>query len=456
MLQVGSRIGSYEIVAALGSGGMAHLYLGRRKGPGGFERAVAIKVIKRAFASRQDFVKMFLDEARIASRIQHPNVVHIQELGEENGNYFLVMEYVAGVSLAELLTKLVEIRRRLTPAAAVALATQALAGLHAAHETRDDEGKLLNVVHRDVSPQNVLLGTTGEVKLIDFGVAKARGRLHVTSAGAGRKGKLRYMAPEQINGQEVDRRTDVYSLGVMLWEMLTMRRLFDDASDVEVIQRIREGDAFPPPGTFASDVPFELDSLLLSALSKDGAKRPESARAFRMQLREAVPEAKDVDDLDLSALLWALMGDKLSERTSQPSIPLNTVELDTLPAKALQRLTAPVENDGFLDAETLPSSALSPEQFAAMTGTDVTSGAFSGPRATAPAPAPPSVASEEVPARSVPPSAGRTSRWVLVVAAIAGILAGAGGVYLALRGAQETATESPAPSSSDAGATPSP
>ncbi len=183
VLRVGESVGGYEIVAKLRSGGMAALFLGRREGAAGFRRHVAIKVVHEHLAGDADFVRMFVDEALLSARIQHPNVVHVEELGEENGAHFLVMEYVHGVSLAQLLVALGARKRRLTVDLAVFIAMGAAAGLHAAHELRGDDGRPLGVVHRDVSPQNVLLARDGHVKLSDFGVAMSRGRATQT-AGA--------------------------------------------------------------------------------------------------------------------------------------------------------------------------------------------------------------------------------------------------------------------------------
>ena len=224
-LAAGSHVGGYEIVAPLRAGGMASLYLARRIGPAGFSRPVAIKVVHAHLASDRAFVEMFLDEARLSARIIHPNVVHVEELGEAGGSFFLAMEYVHGTSLSVFLGRLVESRRMLAPEAACAIAMKVADGLHAAHEAKDEQGEPLQVIHRDVSPQNVLIGLDGHVKLIDFGVAKARGRMQQTEAGS-LKGKLRYMAPEQAWGRAIDRRIDVYALGVVLWETLTARRLF--------------------------------------------------------------------------------------------------------------------------------------------------------------------------------------------------------------------------------------
>ncbi|MEM9069848.1 MAG: serine/threonine-protein kinase [Myxococcota bacterium] len=352
MTEVPKQLGGYEILAEIQSGGMATLYLAQRSGPAGFKKQVAVKVLKQHLANNQKFIEMFIDEARIAARIAHPNVVRIEELGHTEEQYFLVMEYIHGAALSEVMTSLARMERRLTPPMAVAMAMAAASGLHAAHELRDDAGQLLDVIHRDVSPQNILLGARGEMKVIDFGIAKARNRLHVTDAGAGIKGKLRYMAPEQLTGTSIDRRADVYALGVVLWEMLVMRRLFQGQTDPQVIQRVTQGD-MPPPGAFV-DLAYALDGAVLEALSRDPSGRPATARDFRRKLKDALPEANAIDRGEMAALLWALRGDSLRKRAERlPGVAamLQNIELDLTPEEALQRFTEPV-SEAFHDAET--------------------------------------------------------------------------------------------------------
>ncbi|NOY92269.1 MAG: serine/threonine protein kinase [Deltaproteobacteria bacterium] len=342
MFEVGARVDRYEIVAPLRSGGMADLYLARHEGPGGFERVVALKVIHPRFAKRRDFLDMFLDEARLAARIDHPNVVHIENLGEHQGTYFMVMEYLHGASLGEVLAALGPIRRKLTPAAAVSMIVDLAAGLHAAHELRGDDGKRLGVVHRDISPQNALLTTHGEVKLIDFGIAKARGRLHVTQEQRV-KGKVAYMPPEQVMGETLDRRTDIYALGVVLWELLTQRRLFAATNEMELIPLVRAGARYAPSQVTEGISP-ELDAVVMSALALAPEDRPPTARDFRQRLRDACPEAARVDPPDRAGLLLSLLGGTLAERatdlgTGAMATAFDTIELSTEPLRCLEVLT---------------------------------------------------------------------------------------------------------------------
>jgi len=311
MLSPGGRIGRYEIVAPLRSGGMASLYLGRRVGPGGFSRPVAIKVLHEHLASRREFVQMFLDEARLSARFSHPNLVQVDELGQDGDRHFLAMEYLLGPSLSVLQKALVGARVRLAPSLACALAMRVADGLHAAHETRDSAGRLLDVVHRDVSPQNVLLSAVGHVKLIDFGIARTREPREQTETGV-LKGKPRYMAPEQAWGRPVDRRTDVYALGVVLWEMLTHRRPFAGASPAELIDKVRTT-KLAPPTRVVPGLPPDLDHVILTALAVDPEERFATARAFRRALGTACPEALHVEPDDLAALVESAVGDAVRE-----------------------------------------------------------------------------------------------------------------------------------------------
>ncbi len=330
MLKVGQRLGSYEVVAQLTSGGMATLFLARRVGAAGFARPVALKVVQPELARDPHFVRMFIDEAKLAARIQHPNVVHVEELGERDGFYFLAMEYVHGVSLAELLRELHSQKRRLAPAVATYIATQVADALHAAHETRSDKGKKLEVVHRDVSPQNILISSAGHVKLIDFGIAKALGRQSRTNVGA-LKGKLRYMSPEQAHGRPVDRSTDLYALGIVLWEMLTMRRLFRAPSELALLDQVRAPN-IESPDTLVSDLPAGLVTAVMKALSIEAQHRPASALELRRALASAVAGVEEVDSTQLADLLDVVLGPLLAERADL--LPPDTRE-HTLGAAAI-------------------------------------------------------------------------------------------------------------------------
>src|ERR1700733_10414333 len=211
-------VGRYVLYGAIASGGMATVHFGRLVGPAGFARPVAIKRLHAQFARDPEFVKMFMDEARLAARVSHPNVVQTLDLVEATDEVFLVMDYVRGLALASLARTVRATGARIPPNIAIGILVGVLEGLHAAHEAKDDMGERLDLVHRDVSPQNVLVGTDGVASLLDFGVAKASGRAQSTRDGQV-KGKVAYMVPEQVQGQPLTRRTDIFAASVVLWEV---------------------------------------------------------------------------------------------------------------------------------------------------------------------------------------------------------------------------------------------
>src|SRR5258708_1404729 len=244
VLRAGSRLDRYELLCPIASGGMATVWLARLRGKRGFEKLFAVKTIRTELVEDARFQEMFLDEARIASSIQHPNVAQILDLGEQRDVLFIVMEWVDGDSLAKI-RRLVSRRGSKMPVAlALRILADACAGLHAAHELRDDAGQPLGIVHRDVSPQNILVGTSGAVKVIDFGIAKAQNRQQGETRTGVVKGKVQYMAPEQVKkGRTVDRRADVWALGVCLHELVAGRPPNDGDDDVEVIRKLMSDEA---------------------------------------------------------------------------------------------------------------------------------------------------------------------------------------------------------------------
>jgi serine/threonine-protein kinase len=289
---------------------MGTLYLGRRIGAAGFTQHVAIKVIHPHLSNDQGFVSLFVNEALLGARIEHPNVVRMEELAEEKGLYFLAMEYVHGCSIGELLKKLRDLKRTLTPEVAVSIAGRVAEGLQAVHETKDAGGKPLELVHRDVSPSNILLSTNGGVKLIDFGIAKAMAQGVGTATGS-LKGKIRYMSPEQAYGRPLDRRSDIYSLAIVLWEMLTRQRMFKKGDDLAVLDRVRSPN-IEPPSHFRSDVPKTLDAAVMHALAREPSGRFQTARDFRMSIFAAVPRAHEIDSSRLADLLAEVMPDEIA------------------------------------------------------------------------------------------------------------------------------------------------
>jgi serine/threonine-protein kinase len=270
----------------IASGGMATVHLGKLLGEGGFTRTVAIKRLHVHYAKDPDFVTMFMDEARVAARVHHPNVVSTLDVVFIGGELFLVMEYVMGESLARLIPLTRQQGQYVPPAIAGTVMAGVLHGLHAAHEARDERGMPLGIVHRDVSPQNVLVGVDGTARVLDFGVAKAVGRMQETRQGQ-LKGKIAYMAPEQIGGT-VDRTSDVYSASVVLWEMLAGKRLFQGDSEVEAMKKVLAG-CSQPPSAYAPDIPPALDQITMRGLQLDPTKRFATAGEMALAIEEAVP-----------------------------------------------------------------------------------------------------------------------------------------------------------------------
>jgi serine/threonine-protein kinase len=274
------------LAARLASGGMSSVHLGRLVGPAGFGRTVAIKQLHPHLADEREFVTMLLDEARLAARVRHPNVVSVGDVVEADGQLLLVMDYVPGVSLAELLRRALDDRTPLPLPVASAIGCGILHGLHAAHEATDERGRPLGIVHRDVSPQNVLVGSDGVARLVDFGVAKAAGKLHTTVDGQV-KGKLAYMAPEQLRSGSVDRRADIYAAALVIWEAVTLRRPFGEDADAPLV-RVQND---IPPASSAREVPPALDDVLARGLQRAPERRIASAQQMALELAEAVPPA---------------------------------------------------------------------------------------------------------------------------------------------------------------------
>ncbi|MBI5481279.1 MAG: serine/threonine protein kinase, partial [Deltaproteobacteria bacterium] len=303
------RLGSYEILQRIAVGGMAEIYLARVSGISGFEKLVVVKRILPQLATSPEFVQMFLDEARIAATLHHSNIVQVYDVGTVGGQYFFSMEFLHGEDLSGISRALAAAGRPLPVEAALGIASGVCAGLHYAHERIGLDGQPLEIVHRDVSPQNVIVTFDGGVKLLDFGIAKAARRLAATRCGT-LKGKVRYMSPEQCQGAAMDRRSDVFSLGILLWELTTGRRLFARSSEFETLKAIVETDA-PAPSSVRPDYPLELERVVMRALRRHRAERYQTAQDMQLDLEEFARENK----LSVSPiLLGRLMHELFSER----------------------------------------------------------------------------------------------------------------------------------------------
>ncbi len=310
--------GRYQLLKKLASGGMGQIFLARAAGERGFEKLLVIKRILPHLAEDEEFITMFFDEARIAARLNHPNIVQIFDLGEVDGSYYLAMEYVAGEDLRRLSRHARSEGQPLPLGALCRIVADAAAGLDYAHKAKDAHGPL-NLVHRDVSPQNVLVGFDGAVKLIDFGVAKAAGRAQHTATGI-LKGKYAYMSPEQAEGEEIDHRSDVFALGIVFWEVLTGKRLFKGDTDVMTMRLVKDC-AVPPPSRVEPSLPKAVDALVLKALAKHRDHRYPDAKAFQLAIEELALELRlPASAAHLQAHLESLYAERIAQEQDLSSL----------------------------------------------------------------------------------------------------------------------------------------
>jgi serine/threonine-protein kinase len=309
----GERLDRFELIAELASGGMATVFLARLSGVAGFQRLVAIKRLHPHLAREREFVDMFLDEARLAARIHHPNVVPIQEIGQSERGYYLVMDYIEGDTAARLFARSAQSGTCLPIEVGIRILLDALAGLHAAHELKDDNGKPLEIVHRDVSPQNILVGIDGTSRLTDFGVARAATRLATTRSGQ-LKGKLAYMAPEQARGGALDRRADVFAMGIVAWEALAFRRLFKGEGEAETLNRVLY-EPIPTLISAAPQIPPSLNEVVMKALERDADKRFATASDFADALEQAARALQKVGTTrEVATFLESMVGTDISQQ----------------------------------------------------------------------------------------------------------------------------------------------
>jgi serine/threonine protein kinase len=281
------RLGPYELVRRIATGGMAEVYVARRAGPHGFQKTVAVKRILPQYARDPDFVAMFVDEARVCARLGHPNIVQVFDFGEQDGELYMAMEYVDGTTGARVIRAAASVEQGEIPLdVCLHVALSVLRALEYAHSARDDDGKPLALVHRDVSPGNLLIDRSGAVKLTDFGIARAAEIERRTDAGQ-LKGKLGYMSPEQVLGRELDARSDIFTLGIVLAEMLILRPLFSGGKELDVLLRIRDADVSPIDRA-GGRVPEDVRAVLFRALSRDPLLRWSTAGAFADALEEIV------------------------------------------------------------------------------------------------------------------------------------------------------------------------
>ncbi len=380
----GETVGRYEIVTPLARGGMSAVYVARLPSLAGVEKLFALKVPLPHCQNDEGSLAMFLDEARIAVRIEHPNVAQIYELGEQNGQPFIVMELVSGQSLSALTRRARAKIGALDHGTYFRILADAARGLHAAHEATGSDGEPLLVVHRDISPQNLHVGYDGRVKIVDFGIARARGRITKTESGT-IKGKYRYLAPEQVSSGAIDRRTDIWALGVMLWEFCAERALFRADDEAATLWNVIHKEV-PALSTIWREVPPELDRIVASCLERDKNRRPATA----LELAEVLePLAAKTSTTKVAAVMEMLFADDRAASQERLRTPIHR-----RPGPALPEVATKVESGVRSRSESKKSSRISRVWTAAILGV-IAVGAFTlgwvllaEPSAPPPAPAP--------------------------------------------------------------------
>ncbi|MBK8266380.1 MAG: serine/threonine protein kinase [Nannocystis sp.] len=307
------RLGKYELISRLAAGGMAELFVARAQAIYGFEKVVVLKRIIPAFAADQDFVRMFLREARLAATLQHPNIAQVYDVGEDDGVLFFAMEYVLGQDLRRIVRAVRARESWLTLEHILQIIIGTAAALHYAHEREDSAGRHLGIVHRDVSPSNIMVTYDGGVKLVDFGIARVSSSGDTTSTGV-LKGKIPYMSPEQCRGEKLDRRSDVFSLGVILWELACCRRLFVGENDLALAQRIASEDA-PPPSSILPNFSPALEAIIMRALARDREQRYATAQELREELEEFARERRlGLSSVSLGRVMSELFAEPLAQQ----------------------------------------------------------------------------------------------------------------------------------------------
>ena len=359
MSQDKETIGRYQLVTRLAVGGMAEIFLAFERGLAGLERRVVIKRILPHLADQQSFLDMFLREARIIARMNHPNVVQIHELGHDSGQYYIAMEYLEGLTSRELILLSRAAGVQIPINVCVELICQACRGLHVMHELRDLEGNLMGLVHRDVSPQNLMITVDGHVKLVDFGIAKATEGLDATYTGS-LKGKFSYMSPEQCLNEPMDRRTDIFTLGIVFWELATQRRLFKRKSEMEMLKAVNE-DEIPLPTELRPDFPNVLEPVVLRALERGRDDRYQTAEDMRLAAVEAAEIAKlDIGPDCVSRFIDSVGGSELHARLGELNAAtertMQSISRDYTASPKRAILPQPTVND----SEDLPTITESP------------------------------------------------------------------------------------------------
>ncbi|HUJ25800.1 MAG TPA: serine/threonine-protein kinase [Myxococcales bacterium] len=340
------QFGKYLLLDRIAVGGMAEIFLAKQSGPEGFEKNVVIKRIRPHLGDMKSFVRMFLNEARLAAQLNHPNIIQIHDLGKVDDSYFIAMEYLFGRDMRRVIPKCEQANIPFPVVYACKIASQALEGLYYAHQKTDSQGRPLGIVHRDVTPENIFVSFDGGVKLLDFGIAKAANQVEMTRAGE-IKGKLSYMSPEQCMGKPLDSRSDIFSLGVVLYEWVTGFKLFTGESDVAVLRSITDGKIYKP-SYFKADVPEQIEHILMRALEKDPDKRYQNAWEMQFELDQFLAANEFTpSNQHLATFMKQLFADEMEAelaRVSSPSGEVKKLEISqpmpTQPGKGQQNTMA--------------------------------------------------------------------------------------------------------------------
>jgi serine/threonine-protein kinase len=372
--------GKYRPIFELGRGGMADVVLAVIQGPGGFNKLQVLKRLRSELAADPEFLTMFLDEARLSARINHPNVVQTNEVGHDGKHYFLAMEYLEGQSLESFLRRAATRGNGLPLAMCLQITVDALGGLHHAHELADFDGTPLNVVHRDISPQNIFVTYDGQTKILDFGIAKASDSSSETRAGVV-KGKVAYMAPEQLRGGKgVDRRADIFSVGAVLWRALTGRRLWKGLSDIEIFQNLARGE-IPSPTTVTPDAPPRLVEICMKALAVRPSERYSSALDLQADLENYIAASPEkATQREIGKLLTELFAD-------------HRVEVKNAVESRLRVAAQPTRESGEIPVLYGNNEAVDPRMTMSSASNSMSSGSIgaAGDPVASPAPAEPSI-----------------------------------------------------------------
>ncbi len=422
--------GRYQLLKKLATGGMAQIYLGRQVGLEGFEKLMVVKRILPHLAENDDFITMFLDEARIAARLNHPNIVQIFDLGAQDESFFIAMEYIHGEDVRRVWKRAEQAGRPVPVPMVLRIVIEACAGLDYAHKKADQSGRPLNIVHRDISPQNILVSFEGHVKIVDFGIAKAADQATVTRSGV-LKGKYSYMSPEQAAGKAIDHRSDIFAVGVVLYELLTQTRLFKRGNDIQTLNAVTACEVVPPSQVSAR-CPLDLDSIVMRALARDRADRYEEARLLQADLEEWLLAHKlPSSSVHLAAFMQEIYADRLAREAEEGRLLFETQEAakseeleKATPAEKGARPTRSMRSSGPVSQRSVPRQTREVE------ATSAERPSKSGPTSKNKAL---EKAIEELPDHkprastdqsvSVPTQTETAKRWPRVVAALAGVAA---------------------------------